>query len=144
MATFNSFSSFVWALGKGFHDLQNHQYRIALSSAASAPVAGNSVLADLTTVVWAGLSSSQISITSFTNTPTRNASAIWAPLVLTGTSSTGGPTFRYISVFNFTNSTQRYPLVGWVDFGSNVLLNNGDTLTINWNQTSSVSIVAQS
>lgn len=119
----------MWAVGAKVHDFKHDQFRVALSVAASAPVATNKLLVDLTTVVWSKLSSSSISVTDFTNVGA-TASAIWANLTLT--SSGDAPTFRYITVYNFTAATQ--PLVGWVDYGSNVQLNNNDTLAITFDQ----------
>lgn len=116
-------------MGKKIHDFQNDQFRVALSVAASAPVATNKILADLTTVAWSKLSSSVITITAFNNTGA-TASSIWTNLTLT--SSGDAPTFRYITVYNFTAATQ--PLVGWVDYGSNVQLNNNDTFAITFDQ----------
>jgi hypothetical protein len=60
MATFNKFQQFVEDLAKGVHNFTSDAtctVTVALTAAANAPVATNSVLADLTQISYTNLSS---------------------------------------------------------------------------------------
>ncbi len=45
---YNKFNAFVENMAEGVHNLQTGALTVALCATANAPVAGNSVLADLT------------------------------------------------------------------------------------------------
>jgi hypothetical protein len=57
MATYNKFQQFVEDLAHGVHNLSTNQLELALTNAANAPVATNSVLANLTTIAYTNLNS---------------------------------------------------------------------------------------
>lgn len=42
-------------------------------------------------------------------------------------------TFRYVILYNHTQTSPLKPLVGWWDYGSALTLNAGDSLTIKFN-----------
>jgi len=132
--SFNKFDDFVAALGRGVHDLTTAQLMVALCAAASPPVAGNSVLTDLTQISYTNLSSRIITVTSWSQTAGL-AKLICVDKVLT---ASGGPvaTFRYAALYNNTATLKN--LIGWYDKGQNVTLDDGETFTFDFDAVAGV------
>jgi hypothetical protein len=129
MAVFNKFNSFVEAVAEGTHNLGSNQLTIALSNVA--PVAGNSVLADITQITYTNLSTRNLTTTASSQT-----GGLYKLVVADTTlTSTGGPTgpFRYVVVYNSTAAGG--PLMGWFDYGSSITLLAGESLTVDFDQT---------
>lgn len=123
MATFNKFNSFVEALAEGTHNLGADTLTIALTN--TAPVAGNTVLANITEIAYTNVSSRVLtSVTSAQTSGTYTLDA--ADLVLTASGTV--PTFRYVVLYNDTATSDE--LIGYYDYGSAVDLLNGETFTI--------------
>lgn len=134
MATFNKFQSFVEYLAEGVMNLGSDQLTVALTASANAPVATNTVLANLTEVSYTNLSSRNISTSSSSQT-SGTYRLILTDLVLT---ASGGPvaTFRYVVIYDNTPTSPADPLIGWYDYGaSSLTLADGETLTINFDGT---------
>ena len=133
MATFNKFQQFVEDLAKGVHNFTSDStcsVTVALTAAANAPVATNSVLANLTQISYTNLSSRIVTgVTAEHTTGTVTFTA--NDLVLT---SSGGPTgpFRYVVLYNDDPTSPADPLIGWYDYGSDITLADGETLTIDF------------
>jgi hypothetical protein len=133
MASFNKFQQFVEDLCKGVHNFTSDStcsVTVALTAAANAPVATNSILANLTQVSYTNLSSrviTGITVEHSTGTVTFTAD----DLVLT---ASGGSvaTFRYVALYNDDPTSPADPLIGWYDIGSDVTLASGETLTIDF------------
>ena len=130
MATYNKFNASTKDIAEGKHNLASNQLAVALTN--TAPVAGNSVLADLTQISYTNLSSRTITTTSSSQTGGVYKSVL-ADLVLTASGGTVGP-FRYIAVYNDTQTSPAKPLLGWYDYGSSITLNAGETLTVDFDQ----------
>lgn len=132
MATFNKFNQFVEDLAKGVHNFTSDStctVTVALTNASNAPVAGNSVLADLTQISYTNLSSRVI--TGITAEQTSGTATFTATdLVLTASGTVA--TFRYVVLYNDDPTSPADPLIGWYDYGSDVTLNNGETFTIDF------------
>jgi hypothetical protein len=128
MATFTKFQSFVEALAEKAHNLGSDQLKVALCAAASAPVNTNTVLANLTEISYTNLSSRNITTASSAQSSGTYKLTL-TDLVLT---ASGGAvaTFRYIVVYNDTASNDE--LIAFYDYGSNLTLADGDTLTIDF------------
>jgi len=123
MAAFNKFDSFVEALAEKTHNLGADTLTIALTN--TAPVAGNTVLANITEISYTNLSSRVLtSVTSSQTSGTYTLDA--ADLVLTASGTV--PTFRYVVLYNDTATSDE--LIGYYDYGSAVDLLNGETFTI--------------
>lgn len=123
MAAFNKFDSFVEALAEKVHNLGADTLTIALTN--TAPVAGNTVLANITEISYTNLSSRVLtSVTSSQTSGTYTLDA--ADLVLTASGTV--PTFRYVVLYNDTATSDE--LIGYYDYGSAVDLLNGETFTI--------------
>lgn len=138
MAAFNKFSSFVEAVAEKVHNLGSDQLVVALCAAANAPVAGNAVLADLTQVDYTNCSTRNITTGSSAQTGGTYKLTL-TDLVLTAGGGSVGP-FRYIVIYNDTALTDE--LIGWYDYGSDLTLASGETLTIDFDGTSGVLTLA--
>lgn len=130
MATFNKFNQFVEDVAHGVHNLGSNQIVVALCAAANAPVATNSVLADLTQIAYTNLSSRNVTTTSSAETSGTYKLTL-TDLVLT---ASGGSVaaFRYVVLYNDTPTSPADPLIGWYDYGSDLTLNDTETLTIDF------------
>lgn len=129
MATFNKFNQFTEDLAKGVHNLSTGALTIALCAAANAPVATNTVLANLTQASYTNLSSRLVTTTSCVQT-SGVLKLILADLVLTASGSVGP--FRYVVLYNDTPTSPADPLIGWYDYGSDLTLLSGETFTIDF------------
>lgn len=123
MATFNKFNAFVEDLANGVHDLSADQLRVALTN--TEPTAGNGVLADITEIDYTNLSSRDITTTSSTQSG-GTYSLVLEDLELTASGSV--PEFRYAVIYNDTAASDN--LIGWYDRGSGIVMENGDTTTL--------------
>ncbi len=143
MASFNKFYCFVADLSHALHDLQTgtaHVYRIYLSNIA--PAASNTVYntpADLPAVN--GYSAGGNSIGTITGGQTAGTFRFigGADPAWTAAGGSIGP-FQYAVLYNSTSPTR--PLIGWWDYGAPVLLTNGNTFTVDLDQTNGILTVS--
>lgn len=128
MATFNKFNAFVEHIAEGVHNLGSGTLTIALC--AVAPVATNSVLADLTQISYTNLSSRVVTTTSSSQS-SGTYTLVLQDLTLT---ASGGSVaaFRYVVLYNDTPTSPADPLIGWWDYGSNVTLADTETFLIDF------------
>ena len=131
MATFNKFNSFVEALAEKSHNLGADTLTVALTAAANAPVATNTVLANLTQISYTNCSTRAIT-TSSSAQSSGTYKLVLTDLVLTASGGTVGP-FRYVVIYNDTATNDE--LIGWYDYGSDITLANGETLLIDFDGT---------
>jgi hypothetical protein len=129
MATFLKFDNFVESLAEKEHDLGADQLDVALTATASAPVVGNSALADLTEIAYTNLSAQSITTTSSLQT-SGIYKLILADLVLTASGTVAA--FQYVVIFNQDSTTPDDTLIGWYDYGSSLVLLTSETLTIDF------------
>lgn len=136
MASYNKFNSFVEALAEKVHNLGADTLKIALS--AVAPVAANSVLADLTEIAYTNLSARTLTIASSGQT-TGTYKLVLDDLTLT---AGGGAvaSFRYITIYNDTAANKE--LIGFYDYGSTVTLADGDQFVLDFDGTNGVIQIA--
>lgn len=125
MATFNKFNQFVEDVAKKVHALGTDQLVIALTN--TAPVATNSVLANLTQISYTNLSSRNVTTTGSSQT-SGTYSLVCSNLVLTASGAVGP--FRYAVLYNDTPTSPADPLIGWWDYGSSISLASGETFTV--------------
>ncbi len=129
MAVFNKFNAFTEDIAEGVHNLQTGAITVALTAAANAPVAANSVLANLTQVAYTNLSARVVTVSASSQTA-GVYSMVGTDLVLTASGAVA--TFRYVALYNDTPTAPADPLIGWYDYGSDVTLANGETFTIDF------------
>jgi hypothetical protein len=125
MATFNKFQPFVEKLAEKAHNLGSDQLVVALTTNANAPVATNGVLADLTQISYTNLSSRNITTSSSSQT-SGTYKLVIADLVLTASGAVA--TFRWVVIYNDTAASDE--LICYFDFGSDLTLASGETLTL--------------
>lgn len=131
MASYNKFNSFVEAIAEKVHNLGSDTLKIALTD--SAPVATNTVLANITEISYTNLSSRVPTISSSSQT-SGTYKLVLADLVLTASGTV--PQFRYVVLYNDTATNDE--LIGWWDYGSEVNLSNTDTFTLDFDGSSGV------
>jgi len=131
MATYNKFQQFVEDVHHKVHDLETDQLVVALTAAANAPVATNTVLANLTEISYTNCSTRNITTTSSAQTSGTYKLTL-TDLTLTASGGTVGP-FRYVTIYNDTPDTSPAdPLIGWYDYGSEITLNAGESFLIDF------------
>jgi hypothetical protein len=128
MAVFNKFDSFVEAVAEKVHNLGSDQLTIALTN--TAPVAGNSLLANITEITYTNLSTRNLTTTSSAQSGGLYKLVV-SDITLTSTGGSTGP-FRYVVVYNSTAAGG--PLIGFFDYGSSITLLSGESLTVDFDQ----------
>jgi hypothetical protein len=134
MAAYNKFNDFSEQLANGVQNFATDTYKIALSN--TAPVATNTVLADITQIsagngYTSGGSTTTITLAEVTGTTTVSGTQV----VFTASGGSIGP-FRYVVLYNDTTSSPNKPLVAWWDYGSSITLADGETFTVKFSNTS--------
>jgi hypothetical protein len=134
MASFNKFNAFVEHLAEKVHNLGADTLKILLTN--TAPVAGDSVKADLTEIsagngYSAGGPGATISASSQTSGTYK---LVLDDLTITASGGSVGP-FRYFVLYNDTPSSPADPLIGWWDYGSAITLADGESVTVDFSAT---------
>lgn len=126
MATFNKFNSFVEAVAEKTHNLGSDQMKVALTN--TAPVATNTVLANITEVSYTNCSSRNVT-TASSSQSSGTYTQVLTDLTLTASGGSVGP-FRYVVLYNDTATSDE--LIGWWDYGSSITLADTETLLIDF------------
>lgn len=128
MAAFTVVTSLKEALAEGIHNLSTGALKVALCAAANAPVITDSELGDLTAVSLTNLADDTLTTTS-SGLDSTTYELVIADKVLTASGGSVGP-FRYVVVYDDTATSDE--LIGFVDYGSDLTLADGETLTLNF------------
>jgi hypothetical protein len=128
VATYHKFNQFVADTHNGVHDLSSNNLMVALTAAAHAPVASNTVLANLTQVDYTYCSSRVITTSSSSQTAGLYK-LVLADLTLTANGGAVGP-LQYVVIYN--NSSTNKSLIGWYDYGAEITLADGETFLIDF------------
>jgi len=146
MATFTKINDFVEHLAEGAHDLDTHQLTVALSNTAPAsetnnPTAdSNGLLANVTEIAYTYCSTQNITLSASAQTGGTYKLTL-TDLVLTASGGAVGP-FRYVYIYNDGITVLVNPLIAVFDYGSSITLNDGETLTIDFDGSDGVLTVA--
>ena len=132
MAVYNKFQNFVEDLGNGTHKLGAAADVLKVYLSNTAPVATNTVKADIAEITAAngypaGGSDIQNGWTEATGTGTLTG----VDVVWTASGGAFGP-FRYVILYNDTPTAPADPLIAWWDYGSAVTINAGETFTVDF------------
>lgn len=142
MATLTKIPSFAKAVLRGVHNFELHAFKAALTNTLPAPTA--TVLADITQVSGGAYPAGGYTLDGITlsdaveqvkvvvNDAVQTVSATVARVkiadeVITATGGTVGA-LRWAVVYNDTVAGK--PLVGYVDYGSSITLNDGEDLKL--------------
>lgn len=137
MATFNKFQDFSEQLSRGVHDFDAHTFRVALTNVA--PTATQTSLDTVTNHpapaaangYSAGGTATTISISETAGTTTVSGTQV----VFTATAGGIGP-FRYAILYNDSATSPADALIGWWDYASSITLNDTETFTVKFSNTS--------
>ena len=118
---------------EGVYTSSTDQFTVALCTHANIPVVTNTVLANLTEIAYTNLSTQNIT-TSSSGQTSGTFTQLFTDLVLTASGAVA--TFRHVVIYNNTPTTPANPLVFWFDYGSDLTLASGETLTLDWTTSS--------
>lgn len=126
-SSFFKFNQFVEDRNHGVHDFSSDQLTVALTN--TQPVAGNSVLADITEISYTNLSSRNLTITSSGQT-----SGTYKLVIQDHTLTASGsvPDFQYVVVYNNTPTTPADPLIFWLEYPSVISMSNNESFDIDF------------
>lgn len=127
MPTYNKFYDYSEQLARGVHNFGSHTFKVALTN--TAPVATNTILADITQIsgtngYTTGGTATTITLSETTGTTTVNGTQV----VFTAAGGPMGP-FRYYVLYNDTATSPADALIAWWDHGSSVTLADTETFT---------------
>lgn len=140
-------NGWVEQLAKGYHgNLSSATLQVALSNTApgsegTPPTGGEStcILANVTQVSYTNLSGRTLTTSSCVQT-SGTLNLVLADLVLTASGAVAA--FRYLYIVNTSSTTRTNALIGYYDYGSSLTLNNGETLTLDFDNVNGVLSIA--
>lgn len=137
MALYQKFNQFVEDLAKKVHNLNSDTLKVMLTN--TAPVAGNSVMADLTEIAAGNGYTAGGSAATFVSGAQSSGTYKLVLNDVTFTASGGsiGP-FRYAVLYNDTPTSPADPLIAFWDYGTSITLTNGNSFTVNLDQSAGV------
>jgi hypothetical protein len=137
MAAYNKHYQYTEDLCSAVHNWASHTIKAVFCN--TAPVATNSVLANLTQIgngggytggAGGGLALDTVTLSEATGT----SKVTIADEVFTATGASVGP-FRYVDIYNDTPSSPADPLICWYDYGSSITLADTETFTLDFDAT---------
>ncbi len=141
MAAFNKFNSFVEHVAEKVHNLQSDTIKVVLTN--TAPVAGNTILSDLTQISNGnGYTTGGTAATVSSSAQTSGTyKLVLADVTFTASGGSIGP-FRYAAIYNDTPTSPADPLIGWYDYGSSITLADGESFVVDFDGTNGVLTLA--
>lgn len=133
MATYNKFEDFVEQLCTAKHDLTaaGHVLKVYLSNATPS-ASLDAVKADLAEIsAGNGYTAGGTDVQNTLSESAGTATVAGTDVVWTASGGTIGP-FRYVALYNDTQTSPADPLVAWWDYGSAITLNDGETFTVDF------------
>lgn len=134
MATYNKFQDYTEQLNKAVHNWSTHTFKALLTN--SAPTATDTGVGNWTEITpgngyaAGGMTLDTVTLTEASGT----AKVTIADEVLTASGGSIGP-FRYVALYNDTATSPADAAVCWYDYGASITLNNGESLTIDFDAT---------
>lgn len=137
MATFNKFNAFVENVAEKVHDLSADSLKILLTN--TAPVATNSIKGDLTEIAAGnGYTAGGNAATQVSSSQTSGTYKLVLNDVVFTASGGSIATFRYAVLYNDTPTSPADPLIGWWDYGTTVVVTDGNSFTVDVSATNGV------
>lgn len=134
MPALQKFPAFAKAVLRGVHNFDSHTFKVALTNAA--PAAAAAVLADATQITGGAYTAGGYALDGVTLADaTGGAKVVIADEVIAASGGAIGP-LRYAVIYN--DSVAGKPLVGYCDYGSSITLNDGETLTVDFDPAAGV------
>src|SRR4051812_21558956 len=132
MTTPTKFFQFVEDLAKGVHNLNTGVIKFALTN--SAPVTSNTIFANISEISAGNGYTAGGTAAAFTSGAQTSGTykLVLADVVFTASGAVGP--FRYPVAYNDTPTSPADPLIYFADYGTPVTLANGDTFTIDLDQ----------
>lgn len=138
-SSWNKFNCFVEDMAEKVHNLGSDALTVAFCAAANAPVATNTILANLTQVAYTNVvttpnASRVIGVTSSAQT-SGTYKLVLPDMTVT---ATGGAiaAFRYVVIYNDTSTSDS--LIAWLDYGSDVTIAQNESLLIDFDGSNGV------
>jgi hypothetical protein len=130
MAAYNKFNQTIEDMMHKVHNFSADTLELALTAAANAPVATNSVLLDLTPITYTNLNAR--TLTTVTSEGSDGSyELVLADKTISASGGAANP-FRYVVVFNQSSVTPTDALICWFDYGSDLTLQDGESLTVDF------------
>lgn len=146
MASYNKFNAFVGDILSKVHDLigtagtDADTCKVMLVN-SPAPAATNSVKADLTEITaGSGYSAGGSSAANSGSNSSGTVTVSGTKVVFTASGGSVGP-LRYVVLYNDTPTSPADPLIAWWDYGSSVTLNDGETFSVLFNNSSTTGTI---
>ena len=134
MPAFQKIPDFVEQVLRGVHSFGSHAFKVALST--TVPGASAAALADISQVSGGAYTAGGYLLDAVVLSETAGTAKVTiADEVITASGGTIGP-LRFAVVYNDTASGK--PLVGYCDYGSSITLNEGETLTLDFDPAAGV------
>lgn len=136
MATLTKFNVFLENLAEGVHNLGSHALTVALVPASAPPSATNATLSELTQATYTFASSRVLTVAS--SSQTNGIYKLFInDLTLSASGGSVGP-FRYVVIYNDTPTSPADPLIGWYDYGSDITLQPGESILLDFDDINGV------
>lgn len=133
MASYNKLNITTKNFGDGVHNFSSDVIKVALSNVA--PIATNAIFSDITEISAGNGYSAGGTTSAVTETTASGVYKLTATnVVFTASGGSIGP-FRYVVVYDSTPTSPNKPLIAWLDYGSSITLNSGETFTVAFDAT---------
>lgn len=137
MASYNKFNQFIEDVFEKVHNCGSDTLKVMLTNAA--PVATNSVKADLTEIgAGFGYTAGGATVAQSSSAQTSGTyKLVVADPTFTASGGSIGP-FRYAVLYNDTPTSPADPLIAWWDYGTSITITNGNSFTVDLDQVNGV------
>jgi hypothetical protein len=136
VATFNKFNDFTEQLCRAKHDFGSHVFKAVFTN--SAPSASNTVLADITQIGTGGGytagAGGGFAVTMSISETSGVTKVVGTDTTFTASGGSVGP-FRYVVLYNDTQTSPADALVCYFDYGTSVTLADTETYTLDYDNT---------
>lgn len=135
MAAFNKFNAFSGDVAQKKHNLNSDVLKVMLTN--TLPVATNAVKTDITEIsATNGYPAGGVAASFVSGVDTAGVYKLIIGQPVFTASGGSFPTFEYAVLYNSTAAGLN--LIGWSDFGAAVTLTNGNSFTVQFDQTAGV------